>query len=476
MKTATILYLVLILGIVVWVVMNAHIIDTVSEGFKVMSSEPVIAKGVEPTRLPIQAMPNASTVGDLPFAPYGQTASVGSFPYQDPALLPAELTQMKKLYEDLRSFLVFEGANIASSSDPTVQLPLTQLRADSRKLQQEISVLDKNPGIQSSLTQQNTADIEEALSFLQRKVRLFETSGVISEEIEGFTDGSKAKSRATLQELIQFQSRIYAAILTLSASGTTDPVVQSRIKNLQTMYSSITDLITKVNKGITKESDIPVFEEDITAILPNLANPSAKLSNVITTKSGKELSPVEKQLSSLVGEENAPAVFKNLLEKGMFNISVDLGYNTQSNDSESLVYSKGLSLQTDGTMAEGNVPKSMKSKVQETSMTTDIPMTTDTPFDAVSKGMDDRLEEKSKKPSGLDWKKRAKDICEQVRLRGMDPLDFGCIPEGSATSPAYSWRGYAKMVCGRLGSTLDPGLPSLCGCPPKNWKGWTLSY
>jgi hypothetical protein len=143
MKTTTILYIVLVLGLIVLVATNTSLLDKATEGFQAMSSEPIIAKGVEPTTLPIQARPNEANPGALPFAPYGQTASVGSFPYQDPAMLPADLNQIKKLYEDLRSFLVFEGANISSNGDPTVQLPLTQLRADSRTLQDEKNVLEK---------------------------------------------------------------------------------------------------------------------------------------------------------------------------------------------------------------------------------------------------------------------------------------------------------------------------------------------
>ena len=77
--------------------------------------------------------------------------------------------------------------------------------------------------------------------------------------------------------------------------------------------------------------------------------------------------------------------------------------------------------------------------------------------------------------SRFDWKKRATSICEQVRLRGLDPEDFGCLAKGTIMSPAYSWRGHTKMICGRLAATTDPALPVSCGCPPSNWKGWTLS-
>ena len=175
MKATQILYLVLILGIVYWIVTSTHLLDSLSEGFedvKKSVSEPIIPKGLVSTKLDTEAMPNPSILGALPFGPYGQMASVGSFQYQDPSVLPVELTQMKKINEDIRSFLVFEAVGISNSSDPTVQLPLTQLRADSQRLEQEITTLDNNPGIQSQLTQKDLANIEGSLMFLQRKVRL----------------------------------------------------------------------------------------------------------------------------------------------------------------------------------------------------------------------------------------------------------------------------------------------------------------
>jgi hypothetical protein len=330
MKTTQVLYLIFFIGILVWVVSSTHLLDSAKEGFEDLFAskevtDPVIPKGLAPTITKMAAMPNTETLDKLPFGPYAQMASVGSLQYKDPAMFPAELTQMKKINEDIRSFLVFEGVSLETTSDPTVQLPLTQLRADSRKLQNEITVLDKNPGIESQLTQQELADIEGALVFLQKKVRLFETSGVI----EGFQNPQQGsvKTRATKDSLVALQQRIYAAILTLSSSGTTDPVVQARIQALQNMYTAITDMITKLNNGTMRADDIPVYQEDINAILPNLANPKTSINNLFNQPSGKELNMVEKQLATLVGEENASSVFNNIKEKGMFKVSVDLGYN-----------------------------------------------------------------------------------------------------------------------------------------------------
>ena len=472
MKTTQILYLVLFIGIVVWILKSTHLLDGAKEGFENLleqpRSEPVIAKGVEPTRLDIQASPNSSVPGQLPYGPYLQTASVGSYQYQDPAQGPAELNQMKQLFEDIRSFLVFEGANVSNSSDPTVQLPLTQLRADSRKLQQEITVLKNNPGIKSSMTQQGLADIQEALTFLQRKVRLFQTSGVVSGGVEGFQDLTTQgeKTRATKADLQDLQTRLYGAILTLSASGTVDPVVQSRIKRLQDMYSSVTDMVNKLDKGLWTASDVPVYKEDIDVILPNLANPSADVMDIFSQKSGKKLSPVEAQLATLVGEDNASSVFKGIQDKGMFRVSLDLGYNvpgTRSKANEQVRWSKKMDLMN-------------PTAANDTNASNEPSMNTSLPFDSSMASMDDRAPVKQNSPSGFDWKMRTESVCEQIRKRGLDPQDFGCIREGSLMSPAYSWRGHAKMVCGRLGATLDPDLPVVCGCPPSNWKGWNLSY
>ena len=504
MKPTTVLYLLLLLGLIAWILNSTHLLDSAKEGFEDLLtspiSEPKIPKGLVQAKGDTQAMPNPAIPNQLPFGPYAQMASVGSFQYQDPAMMPAELTQMKKINEDLRAFLAFEGVNLANSSDPTVSLPLTQLRADARKLQDEITVLDKNPGVQSQLTQQSLAEIEGALMFLQKKVRLFETAGVVTTGSEGFQNMARSpkeavkvigkavaagdkrspkvkegeKTRATKKDLELLQTKVYAAILTLSASGTVDPVVQARIKRLQEMYTALTDMITKLNKGQWTQKDIPVFKEDIQEVLPSLAKPQKDVKDVFSQGNGKKLNPIEEQLSGLVGVENAQDVFKNLKERGMFRISMDLGYNV-AGKSDSPTYKRNLDLQGDGSMrASDGIHRHVSARGGNHGGNAKG-LQVESAYDSHSPGMDDNAIARSilPKASHFDWKKRATTICEQVKLRGLDPQDFGCIPKDSLMSPAYSWRGHAKMICGRLGTTLDPDLPVVCGCPPQKWKGWS---
>jgi hypothetical protein len=248
-------------------------------------------------------------------------------------------------------------------------------------------------------------------------------------------------------------------------------VVLARIKILQTMYTALSNMISKLNKGQWEDKDIPVYKQDIAELLPNLANPRKDLKEIFNQGDGKKLNPIEQQLSTLVGTEYAQDVFKNLKDKGMFKISMDLGYNVggPTLKREASLGRDGKLTSSDGLHRHSSGKDSSQASESGTQM--------ELPFDSREPGMDDRNARMnpSSEASRFDWKKRATSICEQVKLRGLDPLDFGCIPKDSLTSPAYSWRGHAKMVCGRLGTTMDPDLPIACGCPPQKWKGWTLS-
>ena len=100
-------------------------------------------------------------------------------------------------------------------------------------------------------------------------------------------------------------------------------------------------------------------------------------------------------------------------------------------------------------------------------MPTPAPGTPTDPF-----AYDPRYGFRKQETSGFDWKERAKTICENARKRGLNPAEFGCLPDGAKVSADFSWRGYAKMICNRLQTDYYTGVPEACGCPPINWPGW----
>jgi hypothetical protein len=77
-------------------------------------------------------------------------------------------------------------------------------------------------------------------------------------------------------------------------------------------------------------------------------------------------------------------------------------------------------------------------------------------------------------PSSFDWKKRSNEICRALKSRGLDTKDYGCMPDNVEVGPAFSYKGYANMICTRVAANYDTGLGSLVGCPPLDWPGWRL--
>ena len=125
--------------------------------------------------------------GPLPTAPYEQIAVGSPLPYQDTTLIKANRQQLINLLEMMKGFLAYEAQEIAERSDPTIQLPLQTARTDFHVLQQEVEVLNRNPGIQPTITLSHLNEISSNLAFLQREVRLIGSAGPIQGPIYEFT-------------------------------------------------------------------------------------------------------------------------------------------------------------------------------------------------------------------------------------------------------------------------------------------------
>ena len=125
--------------------------------------------------------------GPLPTAPYEQIAVGSPLPYQDTTLIKANRQQLINMLEMIKGFLAFEAQELSERSDPTIQLPLQTARTDFHVLQMEVDVLNRNPGIQPTITLSHLNEISSNLAFLQREVRLIGSAGPIQGPIYEFT-------------------------------------------------------------------------------------------------------------------------------------------------------------------------------------------------------------------------------------------------------------------------------------------------
>lgn len=384
---------------------------------------------------------------------YGEISRINTLPYKDPSLESAPFARIAELQESLKAFMAFEAKGLQTMSDPTIQLPLTTARGDLQRLTDEMLVLRRNPGIDSALTQGQVDEIQANLAYLQRKYRLSvnsATSGSSSELLEGFTSEGTATATGTGQrltpaELRELSTRIQTEVVRLSNAGSTDPVMNARVNNLRQMKTMIDGMIEEINRGTRTPDQIPILKADVDRFLPLMSDPS-------------------KPLPELLNNLNLPPSIANAFP------AFQAGDASLAKAAQTLAqnYADAFSKGSWDFQVKYKSPMEMEMEKQKTKMENPRGEMESAFFMLGAQEKDG----KSTEPAHFDWKAKSSQICESIRKRGLNPADFGCMDPSKVVSQDYSWRGHARMVCQRLLTTPDPGLPETCGCPPYNWPGW----
>jgi hypothetical protein len=407
--------------------------------------------------------------GNLPLQIVEKRAKGAPLPYVDPSTEYAKYIRIKAVLEDLQAFLAFEIQSLEDICDPSVQLPMSTLRADTEKLKVAVSVMDRNPGVKSTVTTKTLNDMVSNLQFLRDKRNLLVANSVI----ESFADKPDSDERATVKELQEFDAKLQIEKLRIGASGTTDPNVIARVAVLDRIHVDIEEILAQVKAGVILEDEIPIKKSDIENSLPNLADLSKPIPQAIT-KAGlpswllnmfpgglsasdtttlnsfrKVLGEYADRFFSNVNDHQPPATpnYKEKFQASMSN-------NQQSRD--------GLLASINPSSGGGQTQGGSGSKPPK--LDGEFPKATGLPGYGL---------EQLQGNAGFNWKERASIIRERVLKRGLKLEDYGILPENTEVSDDYGWRGYTKMICSRLLTTTDPGLPEYVGCPPATWNGWS---
>lgn len=424
---------------------------------------------------------------------FGDIARVNTLPYKDPSLEAAPYARIAELLESLKAFFTFEAKSLEKRSDPQIQLPLTTARGDMVRLSDEVAVLKRNPGIGSALTQGQVDDIQANLAYLQRQYRL-SVNAVSGRSglLEGFADKEEEESpRLTLKQVQELKTRIDVEMTRLAASGTTDPILTARLNTLRNIKNNIETIITEVKNGTRPEASIPIKKSDMDYFLPLMGNPNFELPELIKEA---DLPPSLANLLPATGSgdvsasktaETLLANYGDALLKGL-SWDVQLKYTSpgevevEKAKRNAMIQNYASSILSDITDNLQPLSKGSKTPVFMTAGAktpgSDVVAYPRGEMESATAELEmDRLENKQTAagaPAKFDWKKKSAEICNEIRKRGLDPKDFGCLDPSKVTSQDFSWRGHARMVCTRLLTTPDPGLPETCGCPPLNWPGW----
>jgi len=434
---------------------------------------------------------------DLPTAPFYQRPNETPSPYKNPTTEPAKYIQLLGVKEDLQAFFGFQAAMLEERNDPAIQIPLTRARADMGELIDVQSVIERNPGLPSRITNKQLDDIRANLRYLRATLHELETSGAVQPEtIEGFAGKAsaaaalKADNRpATLKELQDFQIKVVVELKRLQASGTSDPVVVGRTNVLNQIKHDVDDTIKKLETGAITPDTSPILYSDIKAAFPLLGKTNSPLPTIL--KKTKLPAPIANLFpGGLSPKDTEQALQINNIIKGyMKNIfegsswGVDLHYKYDNPNIAKLqaqAASTPVVVATDPSVMSGlpGVPyqqppsyKGASSKDPTASSTDTMKHNTDSSYSHGLPGLSNRIQPLPE-AGHMDWKERANQIKQQIKRRGLNPADFGAIPDGTPVSKEFSWRGHTQMMCNRLNTTTDPGLAMTVGCPPSEWEGW----
>jgi len=182
-------------SVVLFVLLFVFYFTSTSEGFDPMNKAPshkVTIPAPVPTKSAIGSNNEVEPYtlpGQLPVAPYQQIAATSPLPYQDTQLIKANRQQIISLLDLLKGFLSFEAQEISEKSDPSIQLPLTTARSDFHSLQSELEVINRNPGIQPTITLSHLNEIASNVAYLQQQVRLIGAAGTLQGPVYEFTEG-----------------------------------------------------------------------------------------------------------------------------------------------------------------------------------------------------------------------------------------------------------------------------------------------
>jgi len=542
-------------------------------------------------------------ISDLPEAPQNNLADVNSLPYQDPAMAKGSTEMLRQLKQDMDGFSTFELEKMPDVSDPAVKLPITQFKGDYQRVKDELMVVNRTPGVQTSLSVQKINEMAANLRFLQRTYRTYANNELVpqpqtpmtqvgaSETVEGFstypvtsnsidpstldvdtsslptpttppidpstldvdtstpstpttppidpsalynsylswmnsssygttstvdtvsppttTTGSNVASnvtpvmtdtpthtgdpnyaRITRTQLDLLVQKIAVEITRLQASGTTDPIVRSRVNIFLRIKQSLTDIQRALDAGTMKPQDIPILVKDYNNFLPAIGSTNTGIAGLLSESGYPTLASLFNAFTQ--GDITNSEINNHLLHsyaRALINglsYKFDISY-TSANEVEARK-AEAIKAAYDSGDTAADIGMQMK-------MHTGHPRTmhgSRGAFDSHVRQMDlngfERDSQGYSRPSssasagsqgaegsgGFDWKGRAEKIFDNVKRAGMNPYDYGMDEDvyANAINTDFSWRGYTKMVCSRLATNAEQGMAEKMGCPPASWIGW----
>ena len=322
------------------------------------------------------------------------------------------------------------------------------------------------------------------------------------------TSGSRPRdasgSNASLRDLDELISKLDSTIARFMMYNTTDPVTIARVNILKQYKNKVQDVVNEVVSGARKESEITITKNDYNSFLKSMSDTKSPVSKLFGDNvSLADLFPAYSSgdvsgasIAQYLFNKYSDTIMKGLsfdvninyaseAEQGIANaLATTLGnnYNTPTSTQQGLLnnvqpyntmYNNYLSNASNGQF--NDVVNNLQKRYFGSNKGPQVAKESKEGIKSDKRKVDNIKSEGSNasvKGQLFNWHERANFICDSIEKRGLNPDDFACLHPDQYVSEDFSWRGYAKMVCGRLGTSYDTSLPEVCGCPPTTWAGW----
>jgi hypothetical protein len=299
--------------------------------------------------------------------------------------------------------------------------------------------------------------------------------GSSSSSFSGSYKVTTADRKATYDEIVNFKAGIYGELTRLINTGATDDITKARIAWIEKTYAYISDLIYKIDTKKIKIEDVTIMKSSIDAAFKAITSATGSLPTIMQESS------IPSWLNNLLsgGSADDPETKKQIMQalgnyannfanNFSWNVDIGLGYTAPAKEKAMAAYYNSRGAEGRGHSSAVNSGLNLNYSSQGDGVTPD--------GSAGGAITDEYARQPGERCAGdaarFDWKKRSSEICSAVKARGLNPADYGCMPDGVTVSPDFSYKGYAKMVCHRISANYDPGFGYLVGCPPADWPGW----
>jgi hypothetical protein len=367
--------------------------------------------------------------------------------------------------------------SVATADEMKIINPATAMSSELEKMSEEDQKAFKDALMGDMMGDTSTLAAANSVAPSVVPTKSAKSSPAFIQQDAIFTD-----DKATVQDLKDFIVRLTAESMKLSASGTSDPIMNARVVGLAEIKSDMQTLLDQIRKGIILESEIPVTKAELENAVRISAKPDEPLPHLIK-ETGLPTGLANLLPSNTQNDPETTQEINKLINKYTDTIVNGATATYEVKYTFPFEAMKGNGMMQLPMIDKNGLPSMNPSTIDKTGFPSmsdldNISNAKFTPMDSgmpVTDPMAPTPSDAGRGPSRFDWKARSKQIEQQVKKRGLKASDFGIMAPQTKVSEDFSWKGYARMMCTRLQATMDPSLPETCGCPPLDWPGWRIA-